>query len=234
VFARERARIRTSAAIGLAGFVASLAGAAALMRAQPVAMGIVALVAAFVAWRLLRNVRAALDALASALRAVPALGVEVRAPPAEPRRADDVPWTRVSAPSILGYGLLGVAAIAIACLAAEAAAPMSAHEIGMLFGGQLMFGPVVLAVVALLRSASVSLDGARREVRVARRILGIAYARTSVPLEIVSGFSLQKKREGRFKVRYVVADTSEGPLDLVSGEGAEKAVAALTSRFRAR
>ena len=74
VFDEERSRIRKVGAIGLAGAAAALVGAAALMRAQPVAMSVVALVALIVAWRLVANARAASSALVFALRAATSFG----------------------------------------------------------------------------------------------------------------------------------------------------------------
>lgn len=233
VYAAERARIQRTAAIGLAGTAASIAGAAVVLPAQPVLMSIIAIVALVVGWRFVRNVRAALAALGSALDAVPLFGAELRARPEDRRLAEDVPWTQVNAPSVLGFALLGIAAIVTASVVASAARPMSAREIGLVVGGQLFCVPLILAGVTLVRSASVSIDGARRELRVVREILGLPYARTSVPLEIVAGVSVEKKKAGRSTDTFVVVSTAEGAFDLAQGEGAAAAVAAITSRFRA-
>jgi hypothetical protein len=227
VFGEERSRIRKVGAIGLAGAAAALVGAAALMRAQPVAMSVVALVALIVAWRLVANARAASSALVFALRAVTSFDAAMRRPPAKAPVAHDVPWVRVSAPGCMGFVFLVIAALPIAGLLSEAAHPVDAHEIGVLVTVHVLFSPLVLVAAVLLRSAAVAVDGARREVRVVRRILGMPYARTTLPVEIVHSFSVEEKREARAIETYVVANTSEGPVQLVNGPDARAAVAAL-------
>lgn len=234
VSVEERSRIRKASVIGVAGAAAALLGAAALMRAQPVAMSVFALAAASAAWRLVVNARAAIAALVSALRATTDLGAALRHPPAHAPEVRDVPWIRVSAPGCMGFAFLAIAAFPIAGLLLETAHPVDAHEIGVLVTVHVLFFPLVLAAGVLLRSASVGVDGAQREVFVVRRILGIPYARTSVPLEIVTGFFVEEKREGRGTDTYVVASTTGGPVRLVSGDGAQTAVAALARALEPR
>ena len=228
VFREERARIRLSFALALAGVVAAFAGACALIRAQPIVMIVIALVAARTAWTSLERSRAATSALASALDAASRFGADVRAPFAS-GAAHDVDWLRVKGPGCMGFALLGLILSPIAAmLVAETTAPVSASKIGLLAFVHVFVAPVVFAVAVLLRSASVSLDAARREVRVVRHILGVPYARTTVPLEIVTGFAAEEKKGGRFKTLFLVAKTREDSLELVSGDAAAAAATALS------
>jgi hypothetical protein len=232
VAGEERSRVRRACVIGLAGVAATLSGAAMLMRAQPVVMGLLAVVSLYVAWKLVANARAAIAAVASASRV--ATGFDAaRTSPAEAPPSGDLAPVRVRAPNWIGFVFLAIAALVIAVPLLEVGHPVDAHEIGLAFGAHVTFVPPLLAAMVVLRSASVVIDGARREVRVAHRLIGVEYATTSVPLEIVTGFSVEEKREPRGKDTYLVADTTAGPVRLASGDGARAAATALARHHSA-
>jgi hypothetical protein len=185
------ARIRT---IGLGGVAVVLVGGAMLINAQSVLMVLLMVAALATAWRVTVNGRRAKSALDETAGALPDLVASLPAPP-PPRAlamADPSPVAIFTSGGCLvaffcfgiGTSFVGITAVLIT----QMIKLIPAKEIGFVFGVHLLLFPLALFFIVALRRRSATIDTVRGEVIFVHRMLGITYARTVAPLEIVECF----------------------------------------------
>ena len=208
----ERARLRRHRAIGLAGAAAGILGSAMLLPAQSVAMSVLLLAAAATGWRVLANARRATAAVDEAGSALPDLLARLPPPPAALAIAPSPSPVLVRGPIGLLGGLFAVgmglcSVILGAGLTSEMRHVVPASQIGLLLGIHVMLLPLLLVLGVLLPKVNATLDAARGEVVVVHRLLGLAYTRTIVPLEIVGCFFVEPAAGRRRAFDELAVDT---------------------------
>ncbi len=245
VSAAELARIARTKAIGLGGVAGALVGAGLLIAAQPVVMALLMLAALACAWRVIVNGRSAGAALAEARRALPDLVAGLQPPPPLTTLAVfPVPsgvrlHTSVGIlDGILVFGLGFCVIILVAGAFSEMHHGVPATQIGLLLGVHVMLLPLVLVLGVLLRRVEAHIEVIRDEIVLVHRVVGITYAQTIAPLEIVGRFFVEGARTRSLAIdtvhrrrsrrdRPASLPTPEQRILLAEGDSVEAAAAAL-------
>lgn len=122
---------------------------------------------------------------------------------------------------------LSIAALVTAGILVQATERVDAKTLGSPIFLHALVAATSLTAFSLLATADVALDAVRREVAVVRRVLDVQYARTTLPLEVVTRFVVEEVPGRRGPTSYVSAVTDAEPLKLVAGSGARAAAETL-------
>jgi len=134
---------------------------------------------------------------------------------------------------------IGIGCVAlIGGLIVEMTHLVPAKQIGLLFGVHIMLVPLAIFLGVLLPKVNATIDTALGEVVLVHRLLGVTYARTIAPLEIVESFFAERGK-GR-SLSYLGIDVAqpqhgrrrremkpEDHIKLVDGDRVEQAAIAL-------
>jgi hypothetical protein len=111
------------------------------------------------------------------------------------------------------------ACVVLMALAADTTNVLDAGEVWIHLFALVFFAPLFTAALVLLAGTHIGVDGERAELVVTRRVLGIPWARTRIPLEIVSGFSTRAVPGLRGSTEELVVQIAAAPSEIVLYRG---------------
>lgn len=193
----ESVRLRRVVVVGMVAVATALASAVRIGFVAPVPAAPYGLVALVLGWRIVVSARRASRALATAFDALPAVVARVEPPP-PPRRVNaSVLPLRLSDKGCLGcLGLLFAmpGGVVVALLVGQAWMRVDAATTRTSLFALVFFAPLFAVGAMVLARPRIEVDGG--DLVFITRVLGVAWSRTRIPLEIYRGVSTRPSSRG--------------------------------------